>query len=190
MQKPLIVAFVLSVLLAACGKDPATEPSQVPDDSSALAAWYTCSAWFPKEPSEPTVLADVLFSDNAIGEPSDRPLERHRQRIREAGGTIVFEYHVTMIRAMLPVSGIPSLRANSVRVVRDDEPYVVQISVRFRAPVTDEDIEWLEALGGVQIRRSLLSNWVSATVADDVLPLLRRDPRVDLVDSTAFACAG
>ena len=106
---------------------------------------YACGGWS----SQPTVslgLFDVFWGLEGPGDEGTGPKLKHRAWVLDAGGTIVHEFHVPMIRAILAPRRVPELRSNMVTGVPDATVFTVNVGVGYSSGFTDGVIELFESL--------------------------------------------
>lgn len=148
-----------------------------------------CSGWTQTAPGDP-VLVDVYF-------PGYGPASNEQQElVREASGQIVHLFNLPVVRAEVPVSGIPQIvvqgqpgeGANHVRTVPEPHFRVLDALVLFDREVTDADVAFIEGQGGVVKRRYSTMPMVATYVPDEVIPPLSERKGVRLISLNTLAC--
>jgi hypothetical protein len=148
---------------------------------------YTCGGWS----SQPTVslgLFDVFWGLEGPDDVRTGPKLKHQAAVLDAGGTIVHEFHVPMIRAVLAPRRVPELGANMVTGVPDATVFTVNVTVGYNRGFTDGDIELFESLGGVVTHQWAFINGIAGELPDSAIPILRARPEVLYVDGSGVAC--
>lgn len=139
---------------------------------------YQPGYWTPEEPRPARWLFDVWLVS--------------REQVVAAGGEIVHEYHLPVIRARLPVSAVPTLVANRVRSAEDtpNEYILSDVIIGFVQPPTDQDLEFLQSLGVTGFYPGYLgAAWgMAQRVPDESIPDILANPRVRYVELNIGGC--
>jgi hypothetical protein len=172
-----IPALLLPVaaLLASCSPDSVTAPTPCDGPST-----FACGAWSPCRPEAASATFDLDVTPGAI------------EAIRRAGGTIVHEYNVSKVRAVLPVDAVPGLA--SARMVCAAFQVSPESGFDFRGligiptPLTPDDREFLAAAGVTSIREYSFIDAIAATIPDAAVPIIRDRPGVRVVEIDGIIC--
>jgi hypothetical protein len=178
---------ILSGSAAAC--DPVVQPSLDPGAYVLSGVQFACQQWLPNAPSVQLGLFDIYWGRPAPGLDDDGPTDEHRQLVRASGGVVVHEFHVRMIRAVLPPGKVPDLTATVVRGVPLAHDYPVDLFVRFSGAINEDVIAWIESSGGRILNRFENIATVAAVVSDARIPTLRDLPDVADVAGIGLVCA-
>jgi len=179
------VIFLPAVaLLASCGDDSVVEPRVTVVESARCTgpSMFACGHWSPCRPDSATATFDLdVIAPGSV------------EAIRKAGGTIVHEFNVPIVRAFLPVDAIPGL-VNSRQVwaafeVPPGSGLDFRGIIAFSLPLTSDDREFL-ASAGVTIKQEI--PWVDALTAlipDAAVPAIRMRPGVRHVEIDGVICS-
>jgi hypothetical protein len=95
---------------------------------------------------------DVFFGRGTSEGPWEEPTSDDIDLVRSHGGRVLYSFHVPAVRARMVLSRIPDLVLEgywiTVRDVPDATRYDVRLSVGFTRPITPDDVELFESLGG------------------------------------------
>jgi len=165
-----------------------------PTDFSAFeiesVLWYACGSWNPAEPSVDPGLFDVSWGLESAEDDGTGPKRKHRAAVLSAGGTIAYEFHLPMIRAVLSPGRVPEMQANWVRGVSAAAVLDVEVFVSYGREITTADILLFETFGG-ELRHEFRGiNTLFGTLPDPAIPRLRRRPEVTRIDGNGILCLG
>lgn len=187
-RRKLIASMLLiGPVLAACG-DPGPRGRPDPADVALDSVQFACGDWSPSEPDVALGLFDVFWGQEGSEDPGTGPRPEHRAAVLAAGGTVVHEFHVPMIRAILPPERVPDLDANLVTGVQDATAFRVDVFVGYGRAVTPEDIAFFESLGGVVTRRYANIHLFSGHVPNAAIAPLRARSEVAYVEGIGVGC--
>jgi hypothetical protein len=174
----------MAALFSGCGHEsslvaPLLQPAPAGPPPCAGLAQYYCDAWQHCRPQAATATFDLLVS-GAGG----------LDAIRQAGGTVLHEFNVPLVRATLPVDAVPTLWhdrwINHAREVAPESPFEFEGLIVLPLPLSTADREFLE-LSGVSITyesRAL----IVARIPDAAVPTIRNHPGVRFVEANGYEC--
>jgi len=179
------VIFLPAVaLLASCGHESVVEPQVAVVESMPCAgpSMFACGSWSPCRPNPAAAVFDLDMSAHGSVE-----------AIRQAGGTIVHEFNVPIVRALLPVDAIPGLVSSRQISAAFEVPPESALDfggfIGIPLPLTSDDREFL-ASAGVTIKHEFTSiDAVFALIPDAAVPAIRIRPGVRYVEINGVACA-
>ena len=180
------LALLISVaaLLAGCGHDSGVDPRPVLVDepSTYVGPWnYLCGAWNPSHPTVASATFDLHVSPGAV------------EKIREAGGTIVHEFNVPIVRAYLPVDAVPRLASTghiwAALQVAPDSAFDFGGIIGIPTPLSGDDRNFLESAGVTIIQEFNHSDAIYALIPDASVPAIRSRPSVRGLEINSIACA-
>ena len=197
MFKPFGLIVTLAALVAcqdAMGPDRG-DPAQY----ALSGVDYACSRWSPAEPTARLGLFDVSFPplqfqglNSTKGGPPPSAEQRHM--ILALGGTIVHEFQLPIIRAILPTRNVPRLFASRtagsdhLAGVSDPTDLTVYAAIGYTRAITAADTTYLQALG-VHIQEVMTSfPSVHATIPDSAVGVLRARAEIQYVEPFGAAC--
>ncbi len=149
---------------------------------------YACGGWSPSEPNVNLGLFDIFWGLRELGDVGTGPRSEHRAAVLEAGGTLVHQFNVPMIRAILSLRRVPELGANLVTGVPDASVFIVDVGVGYSRRLTDSDIDFFESLGGAVTHRFTSINAIAGELPDSAIPMLRARPEVRYVEGNGVSC--
>lgn len=113
----LIPVFALAVL-SSCSTPLGPNRGDPEQFLLAAPATFVCGSWRPAPPIEPLGLFDVYFSSGPSA--SAKPAaSKSIQRLVAAGATVVQQFRVDGVRAILPISAAARIDARALIAVRD-----------------------------------------------------------------------
>jgi hypothetical protein len=193
----LLLGLLLALAVQGCVQTPIESNSPLGSHERSAAApisppgratyIFACDTWTPEVPMANAALYDVFFGVTDPLDPGEEPSEEDRKAIDAAGGTILYEFNVPMIRARLKTSVVQQLEANFVRSVANPRAYMVDALIGMPVPLLDEDRLFLEALGA-EILHEIGTLGISAIVPDEAVPLIRAHAGVRYVEQNGFVC--
>ena len=179
---------VLAVLLA-CGCSDNLGPDRGDPAQYVLdPVRYACGGWFPSEPTVSLGLFDLFWGLEGPDDAGTRPKPEHRTAVLEVGGTIVHQFHLPMIRAILAPSSVSELGTNMATGVPDATAFTLDVAVGYSRSVTDDDIALFESLGGVVTHQFINFDAITGVLPDSAIPILRARPEVRFVEGNGVSC--
>src|SRR5262249_53825246 len=185
MRLPRRVVFaLLPAILLGCDHAPdvakPTRPSQsVADPGTAL---FACGRWMSGVPSTEIASFDLEVTDLDA-----------RAAIERAGGKILHEYYVPMIRARLPVSAVPGLWSSraigAAFEVPAGKPPEFNGCIITTMAASDADLSFFQSVG-VRLwpGANAGGHTTIATIPDGVVPAILSHPGVQAVYRTSTVC--
>jgi hypothetical protein len=186
-------AALLVALAAGCSSNTVEWPTRPdahdPPTYPPESVRFECRHWSPGRPASQRALFDLEYwaeGDEVWSAPAPWQIEEVRRR----GGVVVRAFNVPVIRASIEVDSIPLLRAGRCVGVPDPDVAIAKVLVLYVSAPTEADVERLRSLGGTEVfvGTSTRFFYVGVTLLDDVLPIVRNDPRVDEVLLQGWAC--
>ena len=189
VDRQVIVPRMVMVVLLASGCTDNLGPERGDPAQYVLdPVSYVCGGWSPSQPTVSLGLFDVFWGLEGPGDVGTGPKLKHQAAVLDAGGTIVHEFHVPMIRAILAPRSVPGLGANMVTGVPDATVFTVNVGVGYNRGFTDGDIELFESLGGVVTHQWAFINGIAGELPDSAIPILRARPEVRYVEGDGVMC--
>lgn len=171
------------------GCDRVVQPGLDPSAYVLSGVQFACQQWVPSAPAVELGLFDIYWGAPGATGQDDGPTDEHRQLVHASGGTLVHEFHVRMIRAVIPPGEVPDLTATVVRGVPLAHDYSVDVFVRFSGAIDEDVIAWIESGGGRILNRFDNIATVAAVIPDAMIPTLRNRSGVDEVTGIGLVCA-
>ncbi len=107
MQRPRLALLALALGSACAVQAPPTAGDTTLYELAGVK--YPCSRWSPAEPAGDFGLFDIYWGNGVAGVQLEGPTERHREALAAAGGILVREFHLPMVRAVVtPCAGAPT----------------------------------------------------------------------------------
>lgn len=172
-------ALFLFVLLAVAS----LPGSAVHANPACYSTRYCCDQWYPEHPEQPICLVDINFSFGGEG-----PTEAQRQAVLNAGGRIVYEFHLERVRAQMCTADVPSLNAILVRAAPSGTDYTLDAMIAIPLPLSLADSLFLDSLGVQILDYFEFIDVVRAYVQDPVIPIIRTHPGVRYVQENGLYC--
>jgi len=182
MRSLTLLVLVLSAAgVLGCGRETTVQGVVAPPPEPCTEpASFICSAWRPCEPSVVTAVFEIQAAGPAI-----------RDAIERAGGTVLHEYHVTLIRARLHVSSVPALVRRSVALqVRPDQGLEFDGLITFPHSVTTSDRGFLESIGVTVLREFQSIPVIYALIPDAAVPAILSRAEGMYVEVNRYICGG
>lgn len=175
----IVAALVLvAALVAGCGRASSPTRPVTPDPGNAF---YACGSWSPQKPA----VGVAVFDLHVIG--SDP-----RAAIEGAGGTVLHEYQVPLVRARLTVRAVQDLHAAGAvwfaRQVGERQPLEFDGVVAIPTPLSPADLDFLAAAGVTVVEVAYGGGAFRARIPDAATPALRQYPGVRYVELNTVAC--
>jgi len=114
--------------------------------------------------------------------------------VEAAGGRVVYQFRVALLRAELDTGAVRALVSDSSGIadaafsVPDSSKFDASVQIFLKHPITDHDEEALRHLGVYEVARMPIPVLQTA-VADSLIPRIAALPGVDFVRATAWGCA-
>jgi hypothetical protein len=160
-----------------------------PGDVRIGEVLYACGRWSKGEPP-PTerVIVDVYFARGTQEEQETAILERN--------GTIIYRYHMAIIRAELPTGEIPGLAGGRIggglvdhaRSVPSLERTDFTVLIRYDRPVEQAHLDRIAELGGRVRHAYLMSPSLLVEIPDRSVPVLRSEEGVVVFARDGVVC--
>jgi hypothetical protein len=135
---------------------------------------------------------DVFFGRDSREGPWDGPSDGDVDLVESHGGRTLYRFHIPAVRARMILSRIPDLVAQgtwiTVRDVPDATRYDVPLTVGFTRPLTDNDLEQFESLGGRVDYRWDFINALAGPLPDHSIADLWSRPDVAYVVAESVSC--
>lgn len=180
MKPPIrAVLVLLATVMVGCGRASSPTRPPAPDPGNAL---FACGSWSPQEPTVGVAVFDLHV-------PGADP----RQAIRDAGGVILHEYGVPLLRVRLRVDAVRDLYGVrylwSARQVSEDQPPQFDGIVGTSTPLSAADRDFLESVGVIVLQEYPGGvRFIRALIPDAAVPALRQYPGVSSVEVNSLAC--
>ncbi len=181
----------LTLLAFGLGFACAVEPPPSAGDASLYelaGVKYACSRWSPAEPAGDFGLFDIFWGNGVAGVQLEGPTERHREALADAGGILVREFYLPMVRAIVRPERVPQLSANITTGVPDAGEYQVEVHVGYASRARDVVVAFIESLDGDVTHVFDITPALVATLSNDVIPELRAHPDVAYVEGSGVGC--
>lgn len=143
---------------------------------------FSCGGWSPAPPTAELGLFDIPGTLANLQEPEAQARQRLLQEVLAVDGTIVKQYNLLMVRAIVPVSRVPELGSYATLhgvVRRELKGNTFRVFVAFRGGLFPSVIE---ARGGTILRVYDAFNAVLAMLPDPAVPAVQQDQRVLFVE--------
>ena len=137
-----------------------------------------CGSWAPALPTQPLGLFDIYLDSNQLAADGG-PTDAQSRVIVRLGGTIVYRYHLNIIRAILPWQAASRTGAGLVRGVMDARSTDVGVAVGFKT-VIDPDL--ILTAGGRITYTFIHSPILFGYVPDARIPEIRSNTSVRYVE--------
>jgi hypothetical protein len=114
--------------------------------------------------------------------------------VEAAGGRVVYQFRVALLRAELDTGAVRALVndssgiADAAFTVPDSSKFDASVQMFYKHPITDHDEEALRHLGVYEVARMPIPVLQTA-VPDSLIPRIAALPGVDFVRATAWGCA-
>lgn len=135
---------------------------------------------------------DVFFGRGTAEGPWGEPTSDDIDLVRSHGGRVLYSFHVPAVRARMVLSRIPDLVLQgywiTVRDVPDATRYDVRMSVGFTRPITPDDVELFESLGGRVDYYWEFIDAIAGVLPDRSIAVFRSRPDVSWVEADGVAC--
>jgi hypothetical protein len=186
----LVVAS--AVAISACARP--TTPSAVDGVIPGQQDVFVCGRWSPHDPGAGVALLDFLTLGEA---PGGGPTDAAVGAITGAGGQIIYEFHVPMVRALVDLPRVPSLLGGlynpstvlaAARTVNDQYRFDASLIVMLTHPVSEEDIRSVQALGATVTNIFRGFAGYAVTIPDAAIPALRALARVKRLELNGYGC--
>ncbi len=162
----------VAILLSCCSHSNPVEP-----DYSAFAVdsvIYKCGRWFPAPPEQSRGLFDIFLSFDYTEDGMEawrdhgmEPWQRHM--VESAGGVIIHEFHVPVVRVLIEAADLPPMNKYA-RGVTDIDDYPVRLTFMFKSAITQEDRDFLLAMGARDLEEYALDPFTTPEVMVAVVP--------------------
>src|SRR2546427_3880468 len=183
-------SFLLSAfLVSGCILAPLrAQTSPQTRDTADLA--FVCE-WQPRSPITKRVIVDLSLH---AGQFNRTPNADDSRAVEAAGGRVVYQFRVALLRAELDTGAVRALVndssgiADAAFTVPDSSKFDASVQIFYKHPITDHDEEALRHLGVYDVARMPIPVLQTA-VPDSLIPRITALPGVDFVRATAWGCA-
>jgi hypothetical protein len=151
---------------------------------------FVCE-WEPRPPITKRVIVDLSLHASNYGR---MPNAGDVRAIQAAGGRVLYQFWVALVRAELDTGAVrslvkgPAAIANAAFTVPDTTKFDANVQIFYDRAITDADKEALRALGVSEIDEAP-NPVLEASVPDSLIPLIAALPRVQYVRATGWGCA-
>ncbi len=151
---------------------------------------FVCE-WQPRPPITKRVIVDLSLH---AGQFNRTPNADDIRAVEAAGGRVLYQFRVALLRAELDTAAVRALVADSPGIadaaftVPDSSKFDASVQIFYKRPVTDHDEEALRHLGAYDVARMPIPVLQTA-VPDSLIPRIAALPGVDFIRATAWGCA-
>ena len=151
---------------------------------------FVCE-WQPRPPITKRVIVDLSLH---AGQFNRTPNADDIRTVEAAGGRVVYQFRVALLRAELDTGAVRALVSDSsgiadaAFIVPDSSKFDASVQIFYKHPIADHDEEALRHLGVYDVARMPIPVLQTA-VADSLIPRIAALPGVDFVRATAWGCA-
>jgi hypothetical protein len=166
---------------------PIAKSAPVSPPGRTIYVWISpCSGFDIEWSPEPPKRAEGIFDLYGVGG------EGTRSVIQQLGGKVIYEFHVPVVRALLPVSALAATGANWARSVEGQDllDHMVTVILGIPTPLSDSDRQFLEGLGATIIYEWTAVNAVYISVPDESIPAILLHPGVWDLELNIYGCLG
>lgn len=137
-------------------------------------------------------LVDVYFGRGSADGPWGAPTVEDVELVTSHGGRVLYSFNIPAVRARMILSRIPGLVADgfwiTVRDVPDATRYDVPLTVGFKHPLRDRDVERFGSLGGRVTHRWDFIDALAGILPDRSIPTFQTRSDVAYVEAHSVAC--
>jgi hypothetical protein len=180
--------FLPVCLLSGCILAPLRAQASQERDTADLA--LVCE-WQPRPPITKRVIVDLSLH---AGQSNRTPNADDIRAVEAAGGRVVYQFRVALLRAELDTGAVRALVndssgiADAAFTVPDSSKFDASVQIFYKHPITDHDEEALRHLGVYDVARMPIPVLQTA-VPDSLIPRIAALPGVDFLRATAWGCA-
>jgi len=176
----MMLGFMVVMLLSLVRFSQAAPPAHSPPGRTVYL--FICGTWEPEEPKAAWGLFDVFFGIHG------GPTEAQLHAIQNAGGRIVYEFNLPVVRARLPVSAVPLVEAEYVQSVSRPNVHADDVIIGIPLPLSDLDRQFLDDIGAIVLNEFDFIDAIHAIVPDESIPALALLPGVSYIELNGFRC--
>ena len=206
MKRLQVAVLPLMILgLWGCGSGPAGSEPTTPKASKTetdLIAFqqgdlvvgevvFACNRWLETAPSDDPIVVNFFFARESAMDPITGPTDAHKTAVRNAGGKILYSFHVPAVRAELPRAAVRELYlqyllSHAQAVPRHDR-FDLGVSVGFRGDGSAL-MQRFEELGGYIDNVYTTIPAFHGFISDAALPELRAHDEVLYLEDEGIGC--
>ena len=186
MPPTRFIRIVALAVLSSCSTPVGPDRGDPEQFLLASPATFVCGSWRPTLPKESLGLFDVYFSSGSTGS-AHAAASKSIQRLVAAGATVVQQFRVDGVRAILPVSAAARINARALIAVRDVQVTEHPVDIGFN----------ISGKGGLILANGGRIIWMASTipdffaiVPDAAIPKLRQDPELRFLELNLPDCIG
>lgn len=184
--------LILALLLDSCIL--ALLPGQAPPQASDTTQLAFVCDWQPRPPRSKRVIVDLLLES---GNFNRTPNGDDIRAVRAAGGRVLYEFHVALLRAELDTASIRALSSGRTAIVDaaysvpDTSEFDADLQVFYARPINDADEAAMRHLGTSILWRNPTAypHVLEVRAPDSLFSRIAALPGVQFVRANAVACA-
>lgn len=165
------------------------ETDTVPVDTMPVALRFSCGQWHPHSPREEQVIVDAMLVSAALDKP---PSPGALERIRAAGGEVLYTYRLPAVRVALDTIALRRLTSrpdgliNQAVVVADTAPRDLWVEIAYHDWIVGADVQALADLGAHGAGYGGRGLYV--VVPDSTIAQIANLPKVKDIQLAVFGC--